>query len=111
MTAILNSTGIAYIDATQTTSNMNTFAAAAVGSVGSYALLRPVSTASGFTGVGGSAAQVGQNFPGSYFVYSNCYGQNQTVYTAPTGTWKLFGTGSVAYNTSGYNATLFMRVA
>lgn len=101
--------GVTLADATQATSHMGVFAAAAVGSVGSYALLRPNGTTSwsgAYIGV-----SPGYTTAGSGLYYSNAYGPNATVNTAPAGTWRIFGPLYSGLSGSAYNATLCFRIA
>jgi len=111
MTAALTSTGISFIDTTQTTSNMNVFAGHSAGSVGSYAMLRPTGGVAYYGPFSGYAAPVGTTVAGSGLYYSNAYGQNQTVYTAATGTWKLLSCSKSTDSGSNFCASFFVRIA
>ena len=113
MSATINSSGVVFLDATQTTSNMNTFAGHSVGAVGSYALLRPNGSVS--YNRNGYGSPMGTNIAGSGLYYTNAWGLagNWNGYsgTSPAGTWKLLGTSQSADSTNGWNATLWVRIS
>lgn len=110
MTATLNSTGITYLDGTQTVSNMQAFAALSAGAIGTYAMLHPNGSVA-YSGVAGSAATLGATVAGSGLYYADSYGINQSVNTAVAGTWKLFSVSKSADSGSGHGSALFLRIA
>lgn len=110
MTATITGSGVSFLDVTQTTSNMNTFANHSAGAVGSYGLFVP-NGAVAFSGLGGYGAAVGTTVSGSGLYFSNTYGANWNGYTgtSPAGTWKLLGTAKSSDRAWG--PTLWVRIS
>ena len=81
------------------------------GAVGTYALLRNVSSTSNFT--------IGSTKAGSSLVYANTY-QNGGNYgsgnTSPSGTWQIMGhsgiyNGTIAFSSAGTSVSVFVRIS
>lgn len=86
MSVTLTSTGVTYGNgSSDTNSPLTTVAAQAVGSVGTYALLRNYT--------GSANILPGGTLAGSSLYYSNAYGGNWYCYTgvSPAGSWRCMG--------------------